>query len=118
MKKIMKQFGLLSLTLALSATMLPLQNVEAKGNTWIKGLRSLEEGSEYQYDNDGDGKKDTIYWTLKGGNGSKENLSVYVNDEEIYLLEDAVGEDHRVAFCNIDNKDDFVEILEFYEGIE
>lgn len=111
MKKFMKQFAILSLALSLSATMLPLQNIEAKGNTSIKGLRSLEQGKEYQYDIDGDGKKDTIYWALKAGNGSKETLSVYVNEKEIYSLKDTVAEDRRVSFCNIDNKDDFVEIL-------
>ena len=111
MKKFMKQFGILSLTLALSATMLPLENVEAKGNTCIKGLKSLEKGKEYQYDIDGDGKKDTIYWSLKGVDDSKETLSVYVNEKEIYTLKDTVAEDRRVSFCNIDNKDDFVEIL-------
>ena len=111
MKKFMKQFGILSLALAVSTTMLPLQNAEAKANTCIKGLRSLVKGQEYHYDIDGDGKKDTIYWAVKGGSGSKETLSVYVNEKEIYTIKDTLAEERRVSFCNIDNKDDFVEIL-------
>lgn len=80
----MKRFGILFLVFVLFLSILPIQNVEAKGNTSIKKIKLLEKGEEYRYDTDGDGEKDTIYWISKKENNSVFTMSVYVNEESIY----------------------------------
>lgn len=108
----MKRLGILSLIFVLSIVNLPVQKAEASGNTSIKTMKTLEKGDEYQYDIDGDGEKDTIYWTSKKGRDSVYVLSVYVNEDKIYSKKsvDYLGVE-RVALCNINQKDDYVEIL-------
>lgn len=108
----MKRLGILSLIFVLSLVSLPVQKTEASGNTSIKTMKTLKKGDEYQYDIDGDGEKDTIYWTSKKGRDSVYVLSVYVNEDKIYSKKsvDYLGFE-RVALCNINQKDDYVEIL-------
>lgn len=108
----MKRLGILSLIFVLSLVSLPVQKTEASGNTSIKKMKTLEKGDEYQYDIDGDGEKDTIYWTSKKGRDSVYVLSVYVNEDKIYSKKSVnyLGIE-RVALCNINQKDDYVEIL-------
>lgn len=78
----------------------------------LKEMKFLEEGKKYQYDMDGDGTRDTIYWTRSDENDSVYTLSVYVNEQSIYSNEAADFEVYgKVILCNIDQKDNYMELL-------
>lgn len=84
MRKSIKTMGAMALALIMAASVLPVQNVNAQGNTSIKGMKELKKDKQYQYDLDGDGDKESIYWALTEESEENSVLALYVNSENIF----------------------------------
>lgn len=89
----------------------PMTSSQAKGNTSVKGIKWLKQGVTYQYDLDGDGKKEKIYYKNVYDKESVEvkSTKVYLNGKCIYSK--VKGCDFFLAVMNVNVKDSYVELV-------
>lgn len=105
------RFIVVYLSLCLLLAFIPAK-VNAAKSTQIEGMVTLEVDKTYNYDLNGDGKEDKIYYkSTYQSKTDKTTFNLYVNDQLCLTRKDDFDNGHVLQICDLNSKDNY---LDFY----